>query len=153
MVTIRPAGHADIPALEAIARAAYLPWVERVGREPAPLGADYATAVRAGEAWLACDDSAALGLIVLIPRPDHLLLENVAVVPSAQGRGVGTALLEFAEDRARALGLPEIRLYTNAAMTENIAYYARRGYTETHRAEEYGFNRVFFSRRVDGSAR
>jgi ribosomal protein S18 acetylase RimI-like enzyme len=53
-------------------------------------------------------------------------------------------LLAFAEEEARRCGLPEIRLYTNEAMTENIAYYPRRGYTETHRARDEGFSRVFF---------
>jgi hypothetical protein len=37
---------------------------------------------------------------------------------------LGTRLLALAEDRARSLHLPEIRLYTNAAMTENLAYYS-----------------------------
>jgi hypothetical protein len=40
--------------------------------------------------------------------------------------------------------LPEIRLYTNEAMTENLGYYPRRGYTETHRARDEGVSRVFF---------
>jgi hypothetical protein len=32
--------------------------------------------------------------------------------------------------------------YTNEAMTENLAYYARHGYAETHRAEHNGFHRA-----------
>ena len=85
---------------------------------------------------------------MLVPGPDYLLLENVAVLPSAQGTGVGAALLEFAEQRARSLGVPEIRLYTNAAMTENIAWYPRHGYRETGRGEQDGFSRVFFAKPV-----
>jgi GNAT superfamily N-acetyltransferase len=73
----------------------------------------------------------------------------VAVLPAAQGRGVGARLLALAEDRARALHVPEIWLYTNAAMTENLAYYPRHGYIETHRAQHDGFCRVFFRKRVD----
>jgi hypothetical protein len=42
--------------------------------------------------------------------------------------------------------LPEIRLYTNEAMTENLDYYPRRGYRETHRATQDGYQRVFFSK-------
>jgi ribosomal protein S18 acetylase RimI-like enzyme len=68
----------------------------------------------------------------------------VAVLPAAQGRGIGGRLLGLAEQHARSLGLGEIRLYTNEAMTENLAYYRRHGYTETHRAEQDGFRRVFF---------
>jgi hypothetical protein len=52
--------------------------------------------------------------------------------------------MQLAEDEARRHGLPEVRLYTNAAMTENVSYYARQGYRETHRAVDEGFDRVFF---------
>ncbi|MGH3272810.1 MAG: GNAT family N-acetyltransferase, partial [Streptosporangiaceae bacterium] len=105
----------------------------------------YDAAVRDGQAWIAEDgDGAAVGLLILIPQPDHLLLENIAVLPAAQGRGIGGRLLGLAEQHARSLGRSEIRLYTNEAMTENLAYYPRRGYTETHRAEQDGFRRVFF---------
>ena len=78
------------------------------------------------------------------PLAGYLLLENVAVLPAAQGRGIGGRLLGLAEQHARSLGLGEIRLYTNEAMTENLAYYRRHGYTETHRAGQDGFRRVFF---------
>ena len=33
-------------------------------------------------------------------------------------------------------------------MTENLAYYPRRGYAETHRAEQDGFRRVFFRKHI-----
>ncbi len=68
--------------------------------------------------------------------------------PSQRGGGAGSRLLLLAEDEARRLRLAEIRLYTNGAMTENLAYYPRRGYAETHRAEQGGFSRVFFRRHV-----
>jgi N-acetylglutamate synthase-like GNAT family acetyltransferase len=93
--------------------------------------ADYTAAVRRGQAWVAAVDGEVAGFIILFSRPGYLLLENVAVLPAAQGRGIGARLLALAEDRARALHVPEIRLYTNAAMTEDLAYYRRHGYTET----------------------
>ena len=34
-------------------------------------------------------------------------------------------------------------------MTENLTYYPRYGYTETHRAQQDGFQRVFFRKPVD----
>jgi hypothetical protein len=39
--------------------------------------------------------------------------------------------------------LPAIRLYTNAAMTENLFMYAHMGFIETHRAVEKGFGRIY----------
>jgi GNAT superfamily N-acetyltransferase len=149
MATIRPAAEADVPVLGEIAVAAYEQYVPLMGRAPAPMTADYAAAVQAGQVWVAAGaDGAALGLIVLIRHPGFLLLENVAVRPAAQGRGLGARLLEFAEEQARSLGLAEIRLYTNEAMTANLAYYPRHGYAETHRAQEDGFRRVFFTKQL-----
>jgi ribosomal protein S18 acetylase RimI-like enzyme len=147
--TIRPAVEADAPVLRSIAVAAYQHYVPRIGREPAPMTADYTAAVRHGQAWIATEDGQAVGFIILIPRPGYLLLENVAVLPAAQGRGIGARLLALAEQRAQSLRLAEIRLYTNEAMTENLAYYPRHGYIETHRAQQEGFHRVYFRKRLD----
>jgi GNAT superfamily N-acetyltransferase len=137
-----------VDVLRAIAVAAYRQYIPRIGQRPAPMTADYAQAVRDRQAWAAIENGAIVGFAILIPQPGCLLLDNVAVRPAAQGRGVGTRLLALAEDHARRLGLSEIRLYTNEAMTENLAYYLRHGYTETHRAEQDGFHRVFFRKRI-----
>jgi GNAT superfamily N-acetyltransferase len=145
---MRLAMAADVPDLESIAQAAYLPYVARMGFLPPPAAADYAAAVARGEVWLASISANLVGMIVLIAKPDHLLLENVAVLPSMQGFGIGTGLLSFAEAQACELGLAEIRLYTNVAMTENQALYRRRGYVETHRAAASGLSRVFFTKRL-----
>jgi ribosomal protein S18 acetylase RimI-like enzyme len=150
VLTVRPARESDAAVLTAVAAQAYRRYVPRIGREPAPMTADYAQAVRSGLTWVAEADGDVVGLLVLVAYPDHLLLENVAVLPSAQRRGVGGRLLALAEDQARARGLDEIRLYTNEAMTENLAYYGRHGYAETHRAEQDGFRRVFFAKRLAG---
>jgi ribosomal protein S18 acetylase RimI-like enzyme len=147
-VTVRRAGPADVPALYLVVHEAYLLYVPRIGRMPAPMTADYSAAVRSSQAWVAEAAGQIVGLIVLIASQGHLLIENIAVLPSAQRRGIGSRLLALAEDEARAQGLGEIRLYTNEGMTENLAYYPRHGYLETHRAEEDGFRRVYFSKRL-----
>jgi len=148
VLTVRRAGEADAAVLAAVTAEAYRHYVPRIGREPAPMTADYAHAARSGLTWVAEADGEVVGLLVLVVHPDHLLVENVAVRPSAQRRGVGAWPL--AEDEARARGLDEIRLYTNEAMTENLAYYPRHGYTETHRAGQGGFRRVFFTKHLAG---
>jgi GNAT superfamily N-acetyltransferase len=148
MLSFRPAVVADVPALAEVARQAYGPYVERMGQEPGPMTADYGDVVAGGEVWVAEDGARIIGMVVLIAESGYLLVENVAVVPEAQGKGVGNALMRLAEDRAAARGLAELRLYTNAVMTENLHYYPRRGYVETHRGEEGGFQRVFFRKRL-----
>lgn len=144
-VTVRRAAPADVPALYVVVHEAYLLYVP-IGRMPAPMTADYSAAVQSGQAWVAEADGQVLGLLVLVVNQGYLLIENIAVLPSAQRRGIGARLLMLAEDEARANGLGEIRLYTNEGMTENLAYYPRHGYRETRRAEEHGFRRVFFSK-------
>jgi GNAT superfamily N-acetyltransferase len=148
VLTVRRADASDVAALRVVATEAYRGYVARIGRRPAPMTADYAEAVRGGLAWAAVRDGEVVGLLVLAVKPDHLLLENVAVLPSAQGCGIGARLLALAEDQARELGRGEIRLYTNEAMTENLVYYPKHGYAETHRAEQDGFRRVFFRKRL-----
>jgi GNAT superfamily N-acetyltransferase len=150
VITVRPADAADVPALRAIVAAAYERYRPRMDQDPAPLSADYEAAARRGQAWVAVEDGEIAGLEVLIPQEGYLLLENVAVRPDAQGRGIGARLLAHAEDVARLLRLSEIRLYTNELMTENLSYYPRHGYTETHRAEEDGYRRVFFRKPLPG---
>jgi GNAT superfamily N-acetyltransferase len=141
---IRPADAADLPALHRIVAAAYARYTARIGRPPGPLLDDYAARVRRGTVWCGDIDGAVAGLIVLLAEADHLLVDNVAVDPAWQGRGLGRALLAFAEQEARRTGRAELRLYTNAAMVENIAMYAALGWQETHRGEQDGYQRVFF---------
>ncbi|MEJ7704436.1 MAG: GNAT family N-acetyltransferase [Geodermatophilaceae bacterium] len=129
-----------------LAQVAYQPYVARIGRRPALMTADYTAITSAGHAWVAEHCGRLAGLLVLAPAEDHLLLDNVAVAPDAQGLGVGTRLLRLAEKQAREQGLAEVRLYTNEAMTENLDYYRRRGYRETHRCIHAGYRRVFFTK-------
>lgn len=142
---VRPARHEDVPLLRDLVLRAYRPYVARIDRRPAPMQDDYAQKVRAGAVFVA-DDGGVVGLIVLIHAPDHLLIENVAVAPERQGSGIGRALMAHAEAHARERGLGELRLYTNAAMTENISLYRQLGYSEVERRREEGFERVFFAK-------
>jgi ribosomal protein S18 acetylase RimI-like enzyme len=135
-----------------LVEAAYRMYVPRIGREPVPMTADYDEIARSGRAWIAEVHARVVGVLVLETAEDHLLVENLAVAPPYQNVGVGSRLLRFAEDQARARGLPEVRLYTHVTMTENQAYYPRRGFRETHRAGEDGFRRVFFAKRLDEEA-
>jgi ribosomal protein S18 acetylase RimI-like enzyme len=141
---IVPAGPGDAPAVAACVRAAYAHYVERIGREPAPMTADYGRLIAAGEVWMIRAGEGIAGVLVLRPQPPALLIENVAVAPEHQGRGLGRALMAFAEEHARAAGLAEVVLYTNERMTENLRFYPALGFTETGRAMQDGFARVFY---------
>jgi len=132
---LRRAGPADAEALNALARIAYAVYLPVIGREPMPMAVDWRTLLGEQEIWLidAPDEGHALASLALQVNPDHLVIWSVAVQPADQHRGIGRRLLAFAETRARELGLPEIRLFTNIKMTRNIALYESLGYVETER--------------------
>jgi len=143
---IRDAVAADVARIGEIARAAYLKYVPRIGREPAPMGADFAAEIAAGRVVVVDAGGSVVGYLVAWPQADGYFIDNIAVDPAAQGRGLGRQLLDHAVREARRHGLAALRLYTNAAMSENLALYRRMGFVETHRAVEEGFDRVFMRR-------
>jgi len=127
-LVLRRAAAEDAAAVRALTRAAYAKWVPLIGREPKPMQADYERAVVAHRVDLALLDGELAGLIETIDQPDHLLIENVAVTPAFRGRGLGRHLMAHADRLAQELGRAELRLYTNARFTENVALYRRLGY-------------------------
>jgi GNAT superfamily N-acetyltransferase len=141
---IRAATDDDAAAVTAIAQAAFEHYIPRIGVSPIPMLLDYPAAIRSGAVWVAIEDNAVAGFVLLEDEVDALLLDVLAVSPAAQGRGLGARLLAFAESEARARGYLRITLYTNAAMTENLAYYPRHGYVETGRETVSDRHRVFF---------
>ncbi len=149
-VRIRTASAEDVAGIEAIVGRAYGVYAARIGMRPGPMDDDYAARVARGLVSVAvAGDGALAGLIVLVREPGSLLVENVAVDPDRQGEGTGRALLSFAEAEAALAGLDRIALYTHEKMTENLALYARLGYTVDERRQENGFARVFLSKRLD----
>ncbi len=145
---LRTALGTDVAAIQACVEAAYRPYLDRMARPPAPMLDDYADLVGRGVVDIAIAAGRIVGVIVAWPESDHLYVDNIAVHPDAQGTGTGSALLGRVEETARAAGRTEIRLYTNEVMTENLEYYPRRGFVETHRAIDAGYRRVYFSKPV-----
>jgi ribosomal protein S18 acetylase RimI-like enzyme len=150
-IRIEPARPEDAADVAACVNAAYARYVPRMGVKPAPMLADYPAEIASGRVYVLREGDALHGMIVLIAAPDHLFIENVAVDPAAQGRGLGRRLLDFAESEARRLGLPELRLYTNELMTENIGLYGHLGYVEVDRRLDEGYRRVFMIKRLGAS--
>ncbi len=140
-MTLRRATIADLPAVTALQRAAYAKNRPLLGVEPLPLLADYAQVFADYEVWLAERDGALDGVLILEPRAGDLLIWSVASAPAAQRTGVGNRMLAFAEQRAREVGLPCIRLYTGEPLTGNIAWYGRHGYAH-ERIEDMGDRRI-----------
>ena len=149
LVTVRPARREDADAITALVREAYAEYVPLIGREPAPMTCDYSQVVEAGHTWVAEQDGTVVGVLVLALARTHLLIENLAVATDRQCAGIGALLLRAAEEQALRAGLGQIRLYTNEAMTPNLTYYPRHGYSETHRADQDGYHRVFYAKNLN----
>ena len=145
---IRRAGPADAAAIAALTRAAYEKWVPVIGRAPKPMTADYAVALRQHVIDLLYDEDVLVAMIEMIPEPDHLLIENLAVLPAQQGHGFGKKLMANAELRARELGYAEIRLYTNKLFAGNVAFYRKLGYRVDGESAYLGGFIVHMSKRI-----
>jgi ribosomal protein S18 acetylase RimI-like enzyme len=144
---IRQAEASDEGEIKDCAEQAYARYVALIGRKPAPMVADFAAQIAAGEVYVATDDQKTFqGFIVFYAEEGHILLENVAVLPRAAGRGVGRMLIGFCENAARRSGMNAVHLYTNEKMTDNLSIYVKLGYVEVARRSENGFNRVYFEK-------
>lgn len=147
-IDIRDATPVDQAQVGACVDAAYRHYINRMGKPPAPMLADYESLIATGRVRVASSAGKIAGVIAAWAESDHYYIDNVAVDPAHQGRGIGAALLDDAERAARTVGFRELRLYTNASMTGNLTYYPRLGFTETHRACDEGYDRVYFTKPV-----
>jgi ribosomal protein S18 acetylase RimI-like enzyme len=144
LTQIREATLGDLDDVQACARDAYSKYIDRIGAEPAPMSADFGSLIARGRVHVAVYQGQFAGYVVFYPEGEHLHLENVAVLPARAGKGIGRKLIEHVEWTARQQGFKSIELYTNEAMTENLAMYPKFGYLETGRTHQDGFDRVFF---------
>lgn len=141
--TIRLAIPADEPAIVACVQAAYAIYIERMGKPPAPMLADYGALIDRRVVYVLPGADGLRGVLVAFPKYDAFFIENVAVHPDYQGHGHGKRLLGYAAALAQDHGLTALTLYTNELMTENVRYYGKIGYTETARRTEDGYRRVY----------
>ena len=138
----------DARAVGNLVDRAYAGYIERMGRKPGPMLDDYAALIADGLVRVICRGERICGVLVLIEKDDHLLLDNVAVDPDAQGYGIGRRLVEAAEATARRLGYATVRLYTHETMVENIGLYEHLGFSITHRVKERGYDRIYMAKAI-----
>jgi ribosomal protein S18 acetylase RimI-like enzyme len=146
---VRKATAADLESIHAVIRAAYAKYQSRMPKLPAPVLRDYRGSVEAGTVWVT--GNPITGLISLTPAGDSLLIENVAVHPATQGTGLGSKLMQFAEQVATDHNITRLTLYTHEVMTENQAIYAHLGYRETARRAEDGYRRIYMEKILPAS--
>jgi GNAT superfamily N-acetyltransferase len=133
---IRDAGVADLDSIAALYEAAGLDAPGSTDRQA--LRANFArlTALPGARVLVAnADDGSPLGTLTLFILPllahrgaPEALVEDVAVHPSAQGQGVGRALIAHALRIAGEAGCYKLALSSNAKRTEAHAFYERLGF-------------------------
>jgi ribosomal protein S18 acetylase RimI-like enzyme len=130
-LSFRLADPTDAPLVSDISRSAYVPaYLSVVGEAPKPATENYLSRILDQNVWIATFDDAPVGVLVLERSTSFLMIYSIAVDPNHQGKGLGAALLQFAEMLAAELGVPELRLYTNSRMTKNLHLYRKVGFTE-----------------------
>ena len=140
---LRPATVRDAPAVAQCVNAAYQHYMERMHIPPGPMTEDYEKVIRERRVTVAQCGGSIVGVLVLAITEGGFLLENVAVDPTLQGKGLGRTLLELAQAEALREGFQSIYLYTHEKMTENQALYAKIGYVEFDRQIVDGRARVY----------
>src|SRR5438105_2589937 len=88
---IRAATADDVPAIADIVNQGYRRYVDRMGKPPGPMLDDYAARVSEGAASVLEEGAALAGIIVLLPRTSHLLLDNVRRLTRSPRFAVGPA--------------------------------------------------------------
>jgi ribosomal protein S18 acetylase RimI-like enzyme len=131
-VLLRPALPEDGPRVAALytrTRAAAVPLMPPAVHTAAEDVAHFAGLLSDGEheAWLAEDAGAVVGFAILTAT----WLDGLYVDPAAQGRGVGTALLELAQ----ALRPDGFGLWVFETNLPARALYARHGFVEVERTD------------------
>jgi GNAT superfamily N-acetyltransferase len=140
--TVRAIVPADAAATAALVRAAFA--VQSVVTDPLPsalriTAADVAEHLRLGGGAAAEARGELVGSALWAERDGALYVGRLAVAPAWRGRGVGRSLLAAAEEAARALALPRIRLSTRLALLDNRRLFAVCGFVEATREAHPGF--------------
>jgi ribosomal protein S18 acetylase RimI-like enzyme len=140
--SLRAARPTDAVDVAQLVDDAYRHYLRRLGGRPGPMREDYARVIRDRDVTVAEGGAGIVGVIAVGVTEEGFTIDNVAVLPSRQGEGIGRALLEFAEEQARRRGFDSVHLYTHEKMAENRALYARIGYVEYARRRDGPFSRV-----------
>ncbi|SEC76216.1 Predicted N-acetyltransferase YhbS [Nocardioides exalbidus] len=124
-------------AAGAVCVAAYEPFLGGAEDDYRDRLRDVATRDAEAEVWVAVEGGRLLGLVTSCPpgspwreigRDDEGEFRMLAVDPTAQGAGAGTALARLCEERARAHGATGMALSSLAVMTSAHRVYGRLGY-------------------------
>ena len=147
-IVIRLAVAEDVAAVTYCVCQAFTHYIPRIGKQPGPMLDDYRALVEQGVVTVACQKEEIVGVLVLLETDEGFCIETIAVLPNAQGFGLGARLLSFAEVTAKRSGYTSIYLSTHRLMAESQAVYAHLGYVEFDRRIVNGYDRIFVRKQL-----
>ena len=147
-IKIRLAVTRDDSAVAYCVCQAFIHYIPRIGKQPGPMLDDYQSLIEQSVVYVACQQEEIVGVLVLLETDEGFRIETIAVLPSAQGIGIGGKLLAFAEAVALNLGYISIYLSTHRLMYESQAVYAHFGYVEFDRRIVNGYDRIFIRKQL-----
>jgi ribosomal protein S18 acetylase RimI-like enzyme len=139
---LREATEADVETVASLVRAAF---EEYRGRLDPPSGAHAETAatvrdkMKSDRIILAFAEDVPAGCVFYRPGEGHLYFFRLAVLPRYRRQGLGQLMIEQVEQRARAMGLPRLRLGVRIVLDRQRAYYERLGYRVVESASHSGY--------------
>lgn len=74
-------------------------------------------------------------------EPDRISVRRLAVPPELQGRGIGRAMMAWAESEAERRGAHEVTVGVRLALEGNIAFFRRLGYEPAGEGAHPGYDR------------
>jgi hypothetical protein len=81
----------DVQRVESVIHAAYVGYVAINCKTPGPMLDDYAALIAQSRVYV-LDDGDVVGVLVLLPEPGVMLLDNVAIDPFSSGNGLRAAV-------------------------------------------------------------
>jgi N-acetylglutamate synthase-like GNAT family acetyltransferase len=135
----------DHKIIMAIAQKAYEKYIERMGKEPAPMRP---VIQKEDVVFVYEDNKQVIAFAILVKINDQIILDSIAVDPSHQKKGIGNNFIKFIEQYLMEQKVNKYQLYTNEKMFENIDWYQKIGFKIFKKVTEKGFNRIYFEKQL-----
>ena len=141
-LVLREATTGELPAALAVLHAAFEEYRTQLN-PPSSAHRETIASLQArlesGHLLLALIDGDIVGCVIYQVEPDYMYLGRLAVLPAHRRRGIGTALIAYIEDYARAIAAPRVRLGVRIALAHVRNRYERMGYRLVEERSHPGF--------------
>ena len=125
----RRAGPGDLGVLKPLYRSTFNDWARSLGRDANYTSYDWlADCVDEGTVWVAKNGEQILGAITLTPNGDTWSIDEIAVSPLLQRRGIGSWMLSRVMQIAPKHGVRRLALCTAKQRKDLVGWYGRSGF-------------------------